>query len=177
MVRELALNIVVLLLATRGVALVAQTSAMPQPGFKLTLSEGRRDATMVSWQTKLVVRFTNTSNGIIREDACSAAGGLYKLSVVYNGVPVQEPEDVRKSRESVEAAEAKGGLCSGSVPGRHIQPGEHWEDTFAYNTTNSGTYEFTVEEKAFLQEPEKTVTVKSNTVTVIVAESHAGVAK
>jgi hypothetical protein len=166
-----------LLFVIPAVVIIAQTTEQPEPGFKLTLSRGRTPGEFSKGMQVIIVRLTNISNELIREDTCSAFGGLYKLSVVYNGILLDEPEKKRKHREDMERGEAAGGLCFGSNPGRHIQPGEYWEDSIYYRTAKPGTYEFTVEKKTFPQGPGQSVTVKSNTLTMVISESEAGAPK
>lgn len=171
--KKFVTNLFVMLLVVQTAALFSQTREKPAPVFKLALAEGNRDATMVSWQTRLVVRLTNISTDLIREDGCSALSAMYKLSVVYNGVPLDEPAEAKSGREAREA----GKCLFASARARVLQPGQYWDDELFYNTTKPGTYEFTVEEKTFPQDPQKSVTVKSNTVTVVVTDSDAAVPK
>jgi hypothetical protein len=146
----------------------SQTSGTSGAGFTLTLSKEPPDVRFPEGTQTLVVRLTNTSDTWIREDACEAGGALYKLRILYNGVPQPEPKWIRKRRKTAEAGEAKGGRCSGSNPGRRISLGQSWEDFLRYEAKKPGTYEFTVELKlpqAGLSSP---VTVRSNTLTVAV---------
>jgi hypothetical protein len=137
------------------------------PGFTLVLS---RDTSrrLPSNMERLIVKLTNTSDKAMRETICSAFGGLYKLSVVYNGAQLDEPEFYRKRREARER-----GDCDGSVRQRALKPGESWMDPMEYVTEGPGTYEFTVEEKVFPRDPEGNQIVKSNTLTVVVPEPEA----
>ncbi len=119
----------------------------------------------------------NISKETIRENACTAFGALYRLDVVYNGVPQPEPKEKRERREYAEAVEAgkEPGICEGSSRVRATKPGEYWDETLYYETKNPGTYEFTVEEKSFPKGGGDGVTVKSNTLTLVVplaSESH-----
>lgn len=172
--RKLEPKLVILLSMMSAAVILAQTDEQPKPRFKLTLSMGRTPGEFSKGMQVIIVRLTNTSNDLIREDTCSAFGCLYKLSVVYNGVPLDEPEEKRKHREDMERGEAAGGLCFGSNPGHHIKPGEYWKDLIYYRTTKPGTYEFTVEKKTFPQGPGEGVKVKSSTITFVVPESGAG---
>jgi hypothetical protein len=116
---------------------------------------------------------TNTSKEVIREDACSTGGNLYKLIILYNGVQQEEPSWRRKRREAAEAGEERGGDCPGvSNPSRDINPSDYVEDFIFYETPNPGTYEFIVEEKTFSQNSQTGV-VKSNPLTVVVSPEDA----
>ena len=81
------------LLATPQVpATPVQANTTPNPGFTLRLSRGHARGEFRKGTQTLIVQMTNTSNEIIREDACSTAGKLYKLIIFYNGVQEDEPE-------------------------------------------------------------------------------------
>jgi len=144
----------------------AQSVDSADPGFTLTLSRGRHGGEFSKDTQVMVVRLTNTSKGINYEDTCSAFGGLYRLLVVYNGVPVEEPAAKQKERKASESGLCFGG--SGSNPARHLKPGEHRDDFLYYETKNPGTYEFTVERISIPGEPDKSVIVKSNSLTIVV---------
>jgi hypothetical protein len=153
----------------------AQSPEERAAGFKLTVSvlEGPGKEFPDSIQV-LIVKLTNISNMVIREDACSAFGGLYKLLVVRDGVQIEEKDEIRKEREARETEEAKGGMfCVGSVRSRALKPGDSWDDRIYYDPVAPGRYEFTVEERAFPRGPEESVTVRSNSVTVIVPDPKA----
>jgi len=160
-------NVLFLVLAAQTAQVFAQ-SADPNPGITLRLSQGLPRGEFPEGTQTLIVRLTNTSDNWIREDACEAGGALYRLIIVYNGVPQKEPDWIRKRRETAEAGEAAGGLCMGSNPGRRIQLGEYWEDSLNYPTEKPGTYQFTVELKLPQPLSDSTVTAKSNTLTIVV---------
>src|ERR1700722_18525614 len=102
----------------------AQSPEQPS-AFALTLALGKQRGEFSKDTQVLMVTLTNTSKGLIREDVCTAFGGLYRLSVVYNGVSLEEPTDKRAIRETKESAEAgRGGACEGSNPGRVLSPGQ-----------------------------------------------------
>jgi hypothetical protein len=133
--------------------------------FRLELTSVQHTGEIRPTVLKLIVTLTNTSDSWILEDPCSFGGALYKLSVSYNGIPIQEPEEARLRREAKEEGEAKGGICNGHG-GRSIKPGEHWEDVLYYEAAKPGTYKLTVERKEFSHGPEESTTIKSNTLTV-----------
>jgi len=155
----------VLLIAVQVAAIFAQTPEKLAPGFTLTLSEGRRDGTMVPYQQVLIVRLTNISNEVNNRTACESFGGMYNLKVVYDGVPVEETDEERKARKRMESGE-----CEGSAIAQHTNPGEFREDILYYNTMKPGTYEFTATKETAPGEPEKSTTVRSNTISIIVPE-------
>jgi hypothetical protein len=156
---------VVLLIAMQTIVIYAQTPEKPAPGFTLTLSEGRRDGTMVPYQQVLIVRLTNISNEVNNLTPCESFGGMYNLKVVYDGIPVEETDEERKTRKRMESGE-----CWGSLIAQHTKPGEFREDILYYNTMKPGTYEITATKKTFPGQPDKSVTVRSNTITIVVPE-------
>jgi len=162
----------VMILAVSAGTLCAQTSVEKDAGFTLTLSRGTARYGVPQSYEVLVVKFTNISQREIGENVCSAFGAFYNLKVVYNGVPIEEKEEHRKHRKTMEK-----GPCSGSNPGRKAKPGQSLEDTLYYETTKPGTYELTVEREGFPGDPDRSVTVKSNTLTVVVPEPGADAPK
>jgi len=156
----------VVLIAVQVAALCAQTPEKPAPGFTLTLSEGRRDGTMVPYQQVLIVRLTNISNEVMHRTVCDSFGGMYNLEVVYNGVPVKKTATEQEYRKRLEAGDCLGG----SAIAEHTLPGEDRLDTLYYNTVQPGKYEFTATKETAPGEPEKSTTVRSNTISIIVPE-------
>ena len=112
--------------------LLAHTQEKPKPGFTLTLSEGRRDGTMVAYQQILVAKLTNTSKQVIDRAMFDSWGEQYNLDVVYNGVPVKKTDDELKWRKQHET-----GICAGSGRGEHTKPGVDRVDIIYYNTPNT----------------------------------------
>jgi|SRR5579863_1300073 len=157
------------LLQTPTVAAMSpQTGLTFDPGFTLQLHRGRPRGEFPKGTQTLTVRMTNTSNEVIREDACTTAGKMYRLKILYNGVQLEEPEWRRKSREAAELGEAHGGDCPAvSNPARQLRPGESLEDFIFYDAARPGTYEFAIEEKVFSLQSRPRV-LKSNTLTIVV---------
>lgn len=165
---------VIIIVAAIPTVIMPQTSSEEKAGFSLTLSEGRRDASMVSWQSKLIVKMTNISKEPIVLDSCSAGGALYRLHAVFNGVLEDEGNAERKHREDIETAETNGGLCFGASNFSYIiQPGKFWDDTLYYNTAKPEIYDFVVERKTFPRDSRPGIVVKSNIVTIIMPELKA----
>jgi hypothetical protein len=162
----------VFLFAIQVAPLLSQSSnESERAGFKLTLSYHYDHSTFQKNIISLVVTMTNTSKQTIRFIPCTSYGGPYKVLVVYNGVAIEEPEQSRKEREAMERRDADGGACEGHDTSKQIAPGESEEGSgFLWRAEKDGTYQFTVEEKTFPGDPERGVTVRSNTVTVIVPE-------
>jgi hypothetical protein len=159
-----------LLFVIQASILLSQQGEKANAEFQLSLSVKGRIGSLPPTYVSLIVKYTNTSKGMIFETPCAAFGGLYRISAVLDGAPVEESEVARKERADTEAAEAKGGRCEGSNPGRQVAPGEYLENTLYYNAAKPGRYEFTVERRTFPKDPDKSVTIKSNTVTVVMPE-------
>jgi hypothetical protein len=122
----------------------------------------------------LVITLTNTSTNVMYFDSpCGAFGGLFKVDVALNGVPMDEPELARKKREGYEGGESKGGFCSGSDPGRRAAPGESLEYHLYWDAKEIGTYDFAVERKTFPHDLANSVTIKSNTVSLVMPQPAA----
>jgi len=164
-------NWLVLLFAIQVAPLFGQSNdESGKAGFTLTLSYHYDHSTFERNVIALDVTLTNTSKETMYESPCAAFGGLYEVVVVHNGVPVDENSEERAHREQMERGEAKGGVCMGSDPGRHAAPGKTLKDILRWGTDKHGTYQFTVQRKAFPRSSSQSVTVRSNTVTVIVPE-------
>ena len=134
----------------------------PAPGFTLTLSE-QHSGSIVPPQRWFVVKLTNISNEVMHRTSCDSFGELYNLEVVYNGVPVPKTAAELEWRRQHET-----GLCTGSAKKQDTSPGQARYDIVYANASKPGTYEFTVTKETFPAEPEKSVTVRSNTVTIVV---------
>lgn len=157
-----------LIFAMLSVVIIAQTVGKPAPGFTLTLSVGRHSSEIPKNIRVLLVKLTNTSSDVNYEDACLAFHGWYNLTVVYNGVPVEDTDKQKEFKKQRATGE-----CNGSRTARNVKPGESRDDLFYYDTSKPGTYEFTVDRETFPMNPEKNVTVRSNTLTIVVPEPEA----
>ncbi len=163
--RKLALYILVIAFTVQAISLFAQTTEKPEPRFTLALLMGHHGGEISKNEQVLLVRLTNTSNEVIYDQWCLAFHGMYDLAVTYNGVPVEDTEDQKAYKKFRQA-----GRCNGSTGTAPINPGEYRDQILYYNTTKPGTYEFTVSRETFPWDPEKSVTVKSNTLTIVVPE-------
>ncbi|MGD0892386.1 MAG: hypothetical protein ABR923_12725 [Terracidiphilus sp.] len=161
-----ALHFLPMLLAVQTFILGAQTVETPKPRFSLVIFYSNLGG---STYHDLRVVETNTSNDSIFEHGCLEFKGVFRISILYNGSPLKErDETARKKRE----VDARSGYCR--AMDAIIGPGESWERYLAFGSdypmTEPGTYEITVSRDSDLEHPEKGVTIKSNTVTVVVPE-------
>jgi hypothetical protein len=184
--RKHALCFLVLVFALRTVALCAQTREDSEQGFTLTISEWHGGLPpSYHWLSVLV---TNKSNEPITEPGCSEVRGLYVTSVLYNGVPLEEKDAIaRRAREAKDAR-----FCTRELGINKIKPGESFEHILRiggiYDMSRPGTYEITVSRETdpkpdvsrpgtYLErapgDPDRSVTVNSNTLIVAVPEPKA----
>jgi hypothetical protein len=173
----------VLLIAMHTVALCAQTREEPEHGFSLTIEEYHHE--LGPRFDRVTLRIKNNSNDVITEPGCAQWRGLYVLSVLYNGVVLEE-KDVA-SRRASDAKVAQ--FCTHELGINRIKPGEyrdHWFDLAErYDVSRPGTYTITVYKEMdpkpdpsipgmYLEraqgDPDRSETVKSNTLTVVVPE-------
>jgi hypothetical protein len=165
--KKLALNLIIFLVVLQTAALCAQTGS--EPKFSLTISLFQPFGDHAAFRSLRVVE-TNTSNESFHEDGCYETRGVFNISIVHNGAPLQERDAVvRKKREQ----DAKLKACR--VKSQYLKPGESWMRYLGfggdYPMTEPGMYQITVSRESDLDHPENSLTVKSNTLTVVVSES------
>jgi hypothetical protein len=140
--------------------------ARPAPGLRLIISE-ERSGSYSSTYHRLSVMVTNTSNEIFLEPGCSNVRGLYSISVVFRGAPLAEKDAVAWRRG--EAAEAAS--CTHELGINEVKPGVSFQRLLElserYDMSRPGNYEITVTRETDPEHPEKSVTVKSNTITIV----------
>ncbi|MGP8173503.1 MAG: hypothetical protein ACLP7O_03020 [Terracidiphilus sp.] len=178
--RKPAFYFVAMIFAMQSIAAFAQAprpgEARPAPGFTLTISEYHHEFGPAL--NRLSVKETNISNEVITEPGCMERHGLFSVSVVYNGAPLEEKDaPARRLREN----QARDMGCTSELGINPIKPGEsrtHWVSVAAiYDVSKPGTYEITVSRETDPDHPEKSVTVRSNTLTVVVPEPEADAPK
>jgi len=156
------------ILAIQTVALCAQAPQKPEPQFTLTISEYHHEFGPGLHRLTLVE--TNISKQIITEPGCVETRGWFTVAVLYNGAPLKEKDEAGRRQSETE----QGQLCNFGLGINEIQPGEsrkHWVSVDAkYDVSRPGIYEVTVSRETDPDHPEKSVTVKSNTLTIVVPE-------
>jgi len=159
-----------------AVMVIAQKTEKPAPRFTLTISNGGPDSL---GRYVLEVTETNISNEVLRESVCVPAAfevGI-KVSVIYNGSPL-DMDETRPATRYIKSKREGKGLCPGKVFTHEAKPGGGPEGAFEdnldvsllYDMSKPGTYEITVYKETFPHSPEKSVTVKSNTIAIVVPE-------
>jgi hypothetical protein len=114
---------------------------------------------------------TNISDEDFPVSGCAVERGLYQISVLYNGVPLKEKDEAGRLRSE---AEAKITYCPQDLK-MSVPPGGTFEDVIwvsgRYDMSEPGTYEITVRRETYPNNRGKHVTVKSNTLTIVVPEA------
>lgn len=173
--RKLASYFVVLIFAIQTAAICAQNPLNRVPKFSLTIflfQNGGAESEMPGQPIFRMIRVeeTNTSNESIFEAGCLELQGLFHISVLYNGVPLEERDTATRMKRE---AKAKQTPCR-ALATNEIRPGQSWTRylgfAWDYPMCKPGTYEITVSRESNLEHPEKSVTVKSNTLTIVVPE-------
>ncbi|MGA2673138.1 MAG: hypothetical protein ABSE99_07895 [Terracidiphilus sp.] len=173
--KKLALYFLALVLGTQTALVFAQTQEKPVPQFTLTISAYYHE--FGPRFDRVSVRVTNTSNKVLLEPGCSDVRGLYVISVTYNGVPLKEKDAAARHRKEAEQSQ----FCTRELGVNEIKPGASFQRLFSvaerYDVSEPGTYEVAISRETLPDHPEKSVTVHSNTLTIVVPEPEAGAAK
>ncbi|MGD0548575.1 MAG: hypothetical protein ABR991_12200 [Terracidiphilus sp.] len=155
-------------LVIQAAVICAQSPQKSEPQLALAISE---------WHGELGPRFdrvrvivTNTSKDVFYEPGCSDMRDIYHVSVSYNGTLLEEKDAAARHRGEAEQA----AFCTHELGINPIISGGSFQLWFdladRYDLLKPGTYEVTVSRETDPDHPEKSVTVKSNTLTVIVPE-------
>lgn len=157
----------------QSATLSAQQGGKPEPRFTISISEYFHDFGRSTHRLRVII--TNTSNDGLHIDGCGPMRGLYDISVLYNGVPLEEKDiSSRHHRED----ETRHTFCVTDTANSKLPPGATIDDFLSliprYDMSKPGSYEVTVGRETYPYNPEKSVTVKSNTLTIIVPEPETG---
>jgi hypothetical protein len=171
--RKAASYFLIAVFATQAAGLFAQTPQKPEPQFALTISEWHEGGFPPNYH-RLRVIGTNTSNEELTVGGCEVQRGAYRISVVYDGAPLVEKNlAARHQREE----DARHNICNHELGINKIEPGGSFEHLVYisgdYDMSKPGTYEVTVSRETDPEHSEKSVTVRSNTLTIIVPEPDA----
>lgn len=164
--RKLTLYLLITIVATQISTSVAQSAGKTEPQFTLTISEYHGEFGPAL--DRISVKQTNISNDVIYDPGCVEVRGWITFSVLYNGAPLEERDVVRRRHWEKHYSEncTSGGGVNGIKPGKSA---EYLVSlAFKYDLTKPGTYDITATMESDPSHPEKSVTVKSNTLTVVV---------
>src|ERR1035437_4402753 len=175
--KKLALKSLVMFFAMQGIFLYAQLPEKPTPRFTLTISTDKGGRDPLGSYTLEVVE-TNISNEVLSEAQCAPLtfeSGI-KVTIVYNGVPLGMDETKPAVQYIRKQDKEHISHCHGKSMLHEVKPGGGPEGAFygifnvslLYDMSKPGTYEITVAKETYPHNPEKSVTVKSNTLTIVV---------
>jgi hypothetical protein len=175
----------VLMLLSSAATLFALTPESQTLKFTLAIEEKPLEAENTPGTVILIVKYTNISDTVQR-DPCAVTPWEYKITVLRDGVPLAKKNlSTKKTDESDEIDESqhpihimvlhRGSPCS--MIGGGLKPGQSVKFTLwvssQYDMTVPGSYDITVTRETDPWNPDKSVTVRSNTITIIVPEPGA----
>ena len=157
---------------TQAILASSQTAEKPAPPFTLTIVQvGYGGTTPGNYAVKVTLK--NISDREIGDQGCLALRDWFNVSVVYNGTPMEETDAVRRLKRWRRPNVA----CEGSHTGWKIGPGQEYfyqlNVNEFYGMSEPGIYHVTVTRETDPRHPESSVTVTSNTVTIVVPKSDA----
>lgn len=168
--RNQALKLLVVLLLAQMIVGVCAAQEKPAPRFTLEIiSDYYVGYPPIS--RSLNVKVTNISNEILKLE-CGKVGGDYDLSVVYDGLRLQEKDAVQAHRKRGELDH-----CISSMVPPRIKPGalivSIVDVSKFYDLSKPGEYEITLSKETDPGDPDKSVTVRSNTFSIVVSEAES----
>jgi hypothetical protein len=171
------LNLPAFILLSTAAVLIAQAQQKATPTFSLAIEEVQlsTSAGYTANDHELIVRYTNITD-TIQKDNCAVTPTAYKIVVLRDGLPV---EQIKPKDDDTGQSTALQDTCHGI--NRGIDPGKTAKFTLwvspDYDMTVPGTYEITVTRETDPWNLAKSVTVKSNTLTIVVPEPGADTPK
>jgi hypothetical protein len=167
------------LFAMQSVALFGQATERTKPGFTLFIEDDKNLSGGYPFgYHRLLVTYTNNTDQV--EDDSMLDPDLLNMIVLRDGAPAEETKEMRELRKSMD--DLKSGKAMGHAwvlgtikPGKSVTIPLYISDYF--DTSKPDTYTITVSQETFPWEPEKNVTVWSNTLTIVVPEPEAAAPK
>ena len=180
--RKFATIFSVMLIAMQALAACAQTPESQTLNFTLAIEEKPLEAENAPGTHILLVKYTNNSDAVQR-DSCMVIPDEYNIHVKRDGIAIEKRKSKRDTANHSEEGRTglrievthRGSPCHSDNKG--LNPGQSvkfplWVSS-EYDMTRPGTYEITVTRETDPWNPEKSVTVKSNTLTIVVPEPGA----
>lgn len=177
--------LVVMLLAMQPVVFSAQTIERPKPWFTLHIEEADPHHLHVGYPAppnfhELRVTFTNISDQAHSDYADGIdAEQMLNMIVLRDGAAADETKNMQNVRDAREARRVghtkSGGPLNFSIHGpiKPLKPGESVTVPLYisayFDMSKPGTYSITVTRETFPWEPARSVTVWSNTLTIVVS--------
>ena len=176
--KMLGMNLLTPVLLSSAMALLAQPPGKPVPTFALAIEEQKLNPSYPATEHELLVKYTNVSD-VVQQDNCVVSAWVYKMVVLHDGLPAEKRETRNKETEEppdpnrikvplYTEANSCGRITRGINPGESVTF-NLWPSS-EYDMTAPGTYEITVTRETDQWNPEKSITVKSNTLTIVVPE-------
>ncbi len=164
-----------LLFAMQQVVFFAQAVERPTPCFSVSIKEVDPSTVPDGYPSdyhKLLVTYTNTSDAV--EVIPSNLHVTLNMIVLHDGAPAEETKGMRALRKDRNDL-ASGNTTPSSVQMTHsLKPGASitfpWEISGYFNMSKPGTYTITVNRETYPWDPAKSVTVWSNTLTIVVPQ-------
>jgi hypothetical protein len=174
--RKPAFYFTAMILTMCAAVFFAQAQEKPKPQFKLTISDNH-SSMFAPPSHRISMMVTNISSEVFIERGCSEMMDIYHISVFYKGVALEEKDAAARHRsEAWQAAH-----CTWELGSNPVNPGESFQIWFdvgdRYNMSKPGVYEVTVFRETDPDHPEHSITVKSNTLTVVVPKPGASAAQ
>jgi hypothetical protein len=178
--KKLGWHLVLLFFAAQATTLFAQPSERPTPWFTLSIEEAQlsRQAGYTANDHELLVQYTNISN-VVQQDNCVNRAWVYGMVVLRDGAPFEKRKPKTKNDDSDQDADSgrvkvhssyvdKGcGRINGGIdPGQTVKF-TLWPSA-EYDMSEPGTYTITVKRETYPFDLTKSVTVWSNTITIVV---------
>jgi hypothetical protein len=139
----------------------------------LSIEEDKEAARTNPGLHRVLVKYTHISFGFEHEKYHEEAMGMYQMIVVRNGAPVAETDAMRELRKF-----RKMEFDPTMRNPRMLKTGESWitplDVSDYYDMTKPGTYQITVLRETEPYAPNYSVTVSSNTITIVVHRQAGG---
>src|ERR1017187_7996277 len=177
--KKLWLYLIMPLLAVPVNPLVAQSAERPTPWFTISIEEGQlsRQAGYTVNDHQLLVKYTNVSDAA-QKDYCAGTPWVYNEIVLLDGAPIVSKKEQRKTEvpiavqdsRKIKANYTEANSCRGSrepIPAGQSFRFPLWISS-DYDMTRPGTYTITVKRETYPFDAAKSVTVWSNTITIVV---------
>lgn len=175
--KRIATHLLVLFFAACAASVPMNPQEKPQPKFSLAIQEEPLSAENTPGTHILSVTYTNISD-LAQKDDCVVTPWAYQMQVLRDGLELEKRkhnDEARKQREEdnrpqIHVTMTEKDSCHGTND--RIAAGKSVKFTLwataQYDMSEPGTYEITVTRETAPGNPEKSLTVKSNTVTIVV---------
>lgn len=175
--KRITTHLLALFFAVCAASVPAKSQDKPQPTFSLTIEEQPLSAENVPGTHIISVTYTNISDAAQKDD-CVVTPWAYQMQVLCDGVPVEKRkhnDEARKqqdedNRPQIHVTMTEKDSCHGTRD--RIPPGKNVKFTLwataQYDMSEPGAYDITVTRETDPWNPEKGVTIKSNSITIVV---------